>query len=67
MRAGLADVKGGEIIDSYKTLYDPVGPIRYDALLLDMVDTVGREWGYIDTKRFSLAGYSGGGQVSDKG
>lgn len=38
--------------------------IRFDHLLLEMVDLVGQRWGYIHTDRFGLTGYSGGAQVS---
>lgn len=37
--------------------------MRYDRLLLNMIDTVARDWKYVKTDKFSLAGYSGGGQV----
>lgn len=36
--------------------------IRYDEVLLQMIDTVEREWGCVDTRTFALIGFSGGGQ-----
>lgn len=36
---------------------------RFDSLLLEMVDLVAERWGYIETERFGLTGYSGGAQV----
>ncbi|RSH87090.1 hypothetical protein EHS25_003579 [Saitozyma podzolica] len=55
-----------EFADYYKYMKDPdpSNPVRYDLLLLDMVETASREWGFIDTDRFCLAGYSAGGQAS---
>jgi poly(3-hydroxybutyrate) depolymerase len=58
--------KNDEFADYYKYMKDPdpSNPVRYDLLLLDMVETTSSEWGFIDTDRFCLAGYSAGGQVS---
>lgn len=36
--------------------------MRYDQVLLDMINTIGAEWGSIDTRTFALVGFSGGGQ-----
>ncbi|KAL1405005.1 hypothetical protein Q8F55_008623 [Vanrija albida] len=36
--------------------------VRYDEVLLSMIDTVEQEWGCVDTRTFSLVGFSGGGQ-----
>ena len=36
---------------------------RFDHLLLEMIDLVAQRWGYIETDRFGLTGYSGGAQV----
>lgn len=36
---------------------------RYDQLLLEMVDLVHDRWGYVETEKFGLTGYSGGAQV----
>lgn len=38
------------------------GEVRYDTVLFDMIDTVSQEWGSIQTDKFSLVGFSGGGQ-----
>lgn len=72
LRSGLDTVleltfaKDDEFADYYKYMKDPdpSNPVRYDLLLLDMVETASREWGFIETDRFCLAGYSAGGQVS---
>lgn len=36
--------------------------VRYDSVLLDMIDCVASEWGSIDTRTFAIVGFSGGGQ-----
>lgn len=36
---------------------------RFDHVLLDMIDLVSERWGFIDTDRIGLVGYSGGAQV----
>lgn len=40
------------------------GYTRFDQLLLEMVNLVRDRWGFVETKRFGLTGYSGGAQVS---
>jgi len=58
-----------EGVNNYKRLYwdSGNGVARYDLLLFDMIAEVSRLWGFVDTERFSMLGYSGGGQVSIKG
>lgn len=36
--------------------------VRYDSILLDMIDCVAAEWGSVDTRTFAIVGFSGGGQ-----
>jgi hypothetical protein len=36
---------------------------RFDELLLEMVDLVRDRWGFVETDKFGLTGYSGGAQV----
>lgn len=36
--------------------------MRYDQILLDMIDCVASEWGSVDTRTFAIVGFSGGGQ-----
>lgn len=58
--------QNGEFADYYKYMRDPspTDPVRYDLLILDMIRTVDREWGSIETERFCIAGYSAGGQAA---
>lgn len=44
--------------------FEKPGYIRYDRLILEMVDLVRERWGFIETEKFGLTGYSGGAQVS---
>ncbi|BEI79850.1 hypothetical protein CcaverHIS002_0103790 [Cutaneotrichosporon cavernicola] len=59
------DIKFPDGPDNYKRLVWETSAgeeVRYDAVLLDMIDCVAAEWGCIDTRTFSLVGFSGGGQ-----
>ncbi|MDR7378920.1 putative esterase [Rhodoferax ferrireducens] len=49
--------------DGFKFLQE--GAIRYDQILLDMVDEVAKKFG-ADFSRFALFGYSGGGQFVNR-
>lgn len=49
--------------DGYKRMVE--GDIRYDRLLLSMVDEVAEKYG-IDTTRFAMAGFSGGGHFTHR-
>jgi len=50
-------------LSSYKML--KAGDLRYDDILLSMVDEIGERY-RIDTRRFALCGFSGGGQFSHR-
>lgn len=56
-------VRGDGNRDGFKHLSE--GEIRYDELLLDMVQEVGEKFG-MDVSRFALFGYSGGGQFVNR-
>lgn len=56
-------VRGDGNRDGYKYLVEK--DIRYDELLLSMVDEVGQRYG-IDAGRFALFGYSGGGHFTHR-
>lgn len=49
--------------DGFKYLHE--GSIRYDEILIDMVDEVAQKFG-CDFSRFALFGYSGGGQFVNR-
>jgi len=56
-------LKSGE--SSFSNLYTmSSGYTRFDQLLLEMVNLVRDRWGFVETERFGLSGYSGGAQVS---
>ena len=50
-------------LSSYKLLR--AGTLHYDSILLSMVDEVGEKYG-IDTRRFMLFGFSGGGHFAHR-
>jgi pimeloyl-ACP methyl ester carboxylesterase len=59
------DLKFPDGPDNYKRLAWETGAgeeLRYDSVLLDMIDCVADEWGCVDTRTFALVGFSGGGQ-----
>lgn len=56
-------INGPDDVDSYKTLES--GGVRYDEILLGMVDEVGHRWN-VDTSTFFLHGFSGGGQFANR-
>ncbi|WOO86071.1 uncharacterized protein LOC62_07G009555 [Vanrija pseudolonga] len=59
------DIKFPDGPDNYKRLAWTTASgevVRYDEVLLSMIDTVAAEWGCVDTSTFSLVGFSGGGQ-----
>jgi hypothetical protein len=58
-----ADVLGDSNAHGFKHLLE--GDIRYDRVLLAMVDEVSRRYG-LDLKQFALVGYSGGGQFTHR-
>ncbi|GFZ49750.1 hypothetical protein JCM24511_07153 [Saitozyma sp. JCM 24511] len=62
------DMKFPDGTDNYKKIswQSASGVVRYDRLLLNMIDTVARDWKYVRTDKFSLAGYSGGGQFAHR-
>ena len=59
-----------EGLDNYKRLiYTPSGaskPVYYDQILLQMLQEVSDTWGCIDISKFSLTGFSGGGQFAHR-
>ncbi|MBE1876071.1 PHB depolymerase family esterase [Myceligenerans pegani] len=54
---------GPDDVHNYKELHH--GGLRFDEALLAMVDEAARRW-RIDTERFLLAGFSGGGQFAHR-
>jgi poly(3-hydroxybutyrate) depolymerase len=56
-------VLGDDNRDGYKYLRE--GDIRYDRILLDMVDEVAQRYA-VDASRFGLFGFSGGGQFVNR-
>ena len=58
-----AGVQGDGNRDGFKQLVE--NDIRYDRILLDMVEEVGHKFN-CDFKRFALFGYSGGGQFANR-
>lgn len=55
--------------DNYKRLewVNAAGEtLRFDDILLQMIDTVSREWGCVDTTTFAMAGFSGGAQLAHR-
>jgi poly(3-hydroxybutyrate) depolymerase len=56
-------IDGPDDVDNYKKIES--GGVRYDELLLSMVDEVGHRWP-VDTSRFFLHGFSGGGQFANR-
>jgi len=56
-------LKPGESSTSSGTSTSTSRYTRYDKLLLEMVDLVRDRWGFIETEKFGLTGYSGGAQV----
>ncbi len=58
--AGIGDPND---LDAYKFV-ERAG-VRYDAVLLAMIDEVGHRW-RIDVRRFHLCGFSGGGQFAHR-
>lgn len=58
-----AGVRGDRNRDGYKYLCE--GDLRYDRLLLQMVDEVARDQG-LDASTFALFGYSGGGHFAHR-
>jgi dienelactone hydrolase len=56
-------VSGDGNADGYKYLAEP--GIRYDRVLLDMVEEVGRRW-EVPARRFGLFGFSGGAQFVNR-
>lgn len=59
------DIKFPDGPDNYKRLSWTTASgesVRYDQVLLSMIETVSAEWGCVDTSTFSLVGFSGGGQ-----
>jgi poly(3-hydroxybutyrate) depolymerase len=56
-------IDGPNDIDSYKTI-DGAG-VRFDEILLSMVDEVAHRWN-VDPSRFFLHGFSGGGQFANR-
>ena len=55
-------INGPDDVDNYKTLES--GEVRYDELLLGMVEEAGHRWN-VDTSTFFLHGFSGGGQFAN--
>ncbi|RXK34824.1 hypothetical protein M231_07925 [Tremella mesenterica] len=55
-------------VDNYKRLHweTPNGVARYDLLLLDAIDYISKRWGFVQTERFGLLGFSGGGQFTHR-
>lgn len=61
----IADMQFPDGPDNYKKLEWETASgeiVRYDEVLLSMIDTLEREWGCVDTRTFALIGFSGGGQ-----
>jgi poly(3-hydroxybutyrate) depolymerase len=56
-------IDGPDDIDNYKTI-DGAG-VRFDEILLSMVDEVAHRWN-VDSARFFLHGFSGGGQFANR-
>jgi len=56
-------ISGPDDVDNYKQLES--GGVRYDDLLLSMVDEVGHRWN-VETSTFFLHGFSGGGQFANR-
>ncbi|KAI1091577.1 alpha/beta-hydrolase [Rostrohypoxylon terebratum] len=59
-----AGLDGPDDIDSYKLLRSP--SLRSDLALLSMLDEVAVRWPDIDTRKFFLMGFSGGGQFAHR-
>jgi len=59
-----AGVNGPADLDGYKLLTSQT--LRFDLALLHILDEVATKWPGIDTKKFFLAGFSGGGQFAHR-